>query len=92
MGIVSTAAFAVGASAVPTPITEIEWEGWMWHQYFSLHVSQATESTRLHFMIDTKAMRKLNSDETVMAAMEHTISGSTGMSVRLGTRMLLMLP
>jgi len=96
IGIVTTAAFAVGSSAVPTPITEIEWEGWMWHQLFSLTVGDATAGDRhvspLAFQIDSKAMRKVGSDETIFASIEVVEKGTETLSVILASRMLLKLP
>ncbi len=95
IGIVSTPAFDIGITAVPTPITEIEWEGWMWHQLFSLHSPGAFSATStgsvLRLPIDSKAMRKFDSQETILAVMEVTETGTTAMTVRLGTRLLLKL-
>jgi len=97
IGIVTQAAFAVGISAVPTPITEIEWEGWMWHQFFSVHAHSVTggESNKgpvQVFEIDSKAMRKIGSDEVIYAVYEGTEVGTSAMVITLGTRMLLKLP
>ena len=96
IGIVSAAAFAVGVTAVPTPITEVEWEGWLWHQYFNLHSAVATAAMTgsagiLRLMIDSKAMRKIDTEETIYAALEVTETGGGNMIVRLGTRMLIKL-
>ena len=97
IGIVSAPAFTIGVTAVPTPLTEIEWEGWMYHQFFSLHspaAVQASVSAALFVreMIDSKAMRKFSSDEVIYAAAEFIEHGTASISVRLGTRLLLKLP
>ena len=34
IGIVNSQAFAAGIVSMPTPITESDWGGWMWHQFF----------------------------------------------------------
>jgi len=96
IGVVTDAAFAVGITAVPTPITEIAWEGWMFHQFFSLHVGDATAQDRspnvLRFDFDSKAMRKVGADETIMAVIEMTEVGTEVLKGELGSRMLLKLP
>ena len=95
IGIVTQAAFAIGISAVPTPVTEIGWEGWIWHQFFSYHVMSPTPAAvnGLAFQIDSKAMRKVGSDEVVFAIIETDFEdGTATMVVRLASRMLLMLP
>ncbi len=96
IGIATTAAIGVGVTAVPTPITEVEWEGWLWHQFFSLHATEIdsvnTAQVRQTFMIDSKAMRKLETQDAIYAAIEVTETGSSNMVVRLGSRMLLKLP
>ncbi len=94
IGIVSTPAFSVGVTAMPTPVTEVEWEGWMWHQYFSLTSPVATSdnNARQVFEIDSKAMRKVDSEETFFAAVESTEVGTSTLKTRLGTRMLFKLP
>ena len=91
IGIASAPAFAVGITAVPTPITELEWEGWMWHQIFSVH-SGVSSRDRVAFEIDSKAMRKIGTDEVIYAAWEGTESGTVTSSIALGTRMLVKLP
>ena len=93
---VTTAAFAAGISAVPTPITEVNWEGWMWHQYFQLFSPIAQQASNsgdniLPFEIDSKAMRKVGADMTVFAAVEATEVGAATLTGNLGTRMLLKL-
>ena len=96
IGIVSSAAFAVGITAMPTPITEITWEGWLYHRFFSLHSSDITAGDVDHrnesWEIDSKAMRKLDSDDTIFVAVEATETGTAQLNVRVGTRMLMFLP
>ena len=98
IGIVTDAAFAVGITAVPTPLTEIEWEGWMYHQFISVHGPAGTTafpaiSAGSQIVVDTKAMRKIGSDEVLMAVIEVTedVADAT-LNVRFGSRMLLKLP
>jgi len=94
IGIVTAPAFAVGITAMPTPVTEVEWEGWLWHQWFSLHAVVAAPSAeqRQTFEIDSKAMRKFDSEQVLFAAWEGTESGSVTAQIRLATRILIKLP
>ena len=32
----TTVAITAGAASVPTPITEENWDGWLYHRYFSV--------------------------------------------------------
>ena len=34
--IVSEDAFGIGATAVPDPVADAGWDGWLWHQFYSL--------------------------------------------------------
>ena len=94
IGIVTAQAFGVGISAVPTPVTEVEWEGWLWHQFFSIHAPTAAQvsDNRQVIEIDTKAMRKIGANEVVFLMVEATEVGTSGLIARAGTRMLLKLP
>jgi len=62
IAVVSGDAFAVGTTAIPKPIEDSSWDGWMWHQYFSLKnagtYTTATSSNIQNLEIDCKAMRK----------------------------------
>ena len=95
IGVVSLPAFTVGVSAVPTPITEVEWEGWMWHQFFSLHSTAAFDAggpNRVQIPIDTKAMRKLGTEEVVYLAYEGTEDTTAQLQILSDSRMLVKLP
>ena len=94
IGIVATSAFDAGISSVPTPVTEVSWEGWLWHSFFGVHRSLGdgapSESTDL--VIDSKAMRKQNSDEVLYAAVELTEEGTATADLYLDARVLDKLP
>jgi hypothetical protein len=96
---------AVGVTAVETPITEESWDGWLWHSYFAVKsggIIDGTASTDdnqinggsavLRLPIDTKAMRKLNQEDVIYAAIEVTESGTSTARVHLNSRSLVMLP
>ena len=98
IGIVSTAAATVGITAVPTPLTEINWEGWMFHWTGSLinidnTIDDSIGGGVVRIPIDSKAMRKINDDETLFGVVE--VSGEVGTAVmgfNGSTRMLVKLP
>jgi len=96
IGLVSSAAFTAGATAVPTPINEQGWDGWLFHHFFSVHEDspdgQGSGSAHHRFEIDSKAMRKVQEDETLYAAIEVVEIGTAVMNVFLDTRVLSKLP
>ena len=75
-GIVSDQAFAAGASSVPGPWTDPDWAGWYVWMPFELSLDVAgTPVERLlpadrQYVIDSKAMRKVESNETVVVMAE----------------------
>ena len=98
MGVVTSQAFSTGIGAMPTPITEMDWDGWLWHSFFEVH-GPVVSSTELNspamaqrIEIDSKAMRKLGLQETLFMAAEFTELGTATATIRVGTRVLLKLP
>ena len=92
IGKCTAAAFAVGITAMETPITEANWDGWLWHSYFSVYRGDLdgggnSESTQ-RIVIDSKAMRKFGDEEIIFAAVEVVETGTSVVGVRLDTRML----
>ena len=83
----SSAAIAAGIASVPTPITEIGWDGWLYHTFIQLHGQTATagdsvmDSVRIE--VDSKAMRKLNNEESFYGAIEVTEVGTCVMDFNL---------
>ncbi len=99
LGIVSTAAFTAGVASVPSPLTEIDWEGWLWHHSGAAIQQKAgaeditDPSNSVRIAIDTKAMRKVDSDETLIGVVElGTEIGTASLQFSARTRMLVMLP
>ena len=85
MGIVSDESFAVGASAMPGPWSNPEWEGWFVWETFAFRYEETSgvldnsfpASYQMPF--DSKAMRKIGSGQTMVViaqseASAHTIS------------------
>ncbi len=93
MGIVSAAAATAGVASIPTPVTEAAWDGWMWHQFFFMtngKVGAANGSSWFDKEINSKAMRKLTSDDALVAVVEVTETGDATAELGLLTRILAM--
>ena len=91
----SSAAFAIGQTAVPTPITEADWPGWLYHQFGDCRVVTATiadgvnaSGANFRMEIDSKAMRKQGADETLMAVLEVSEQGTATMEMHGDLRIL----
>ena len=98
MAVVSEQSSAVGVTAVPTPLTEEAWDGWLYHRYFALFANSLTESeflgsdgATLETEIDSKAMRKLQIDQAIFMAIEVAEVGTATMFWSANTRTLVKL-
>jgi len=96
IGIVNEMAFTVGATAVMEPITDADWDGWLYHRFFDLHVGDQTagdiQERPVQFEVDSKAMRKLKQDDVVFAIVEVVETGIAEIDVFFDSRILLALP
>ena len=94
MGIckVTAQAQSVGITAIPGPISEMNWDGWLWHQFISLHDADANvasgASSFQRVDIDSKAMRIFDPEDVIVAMLEVTEIGTAEMDVFLDIRML----
>ena len=92
MGIVSAEAFAAGVASVPEPFTDADWGGWMqWRAFsyqFEFGTAAAVNYPNWNFEIDSKAMRKVESNEVLVQVFE-SIVGAVRVSAPL--RILLKL-
>ncbi len=75
LGIVSDQAFAAGVVSMPEPFSDANWDGWFVWQSFALTLEFITASgtiqpANLQIEIDSKAMRKVSDNETVVAICE----------------------
>ena len=102
IGICTNAAFAVGVSAVPTPITEIQENIWLFHQFIQLRSNvifgggiafgEIPNAGLQQFDVDSKAMRKLRVGDTIYACLEVSESGTATMRGDFDSRVLVKLP
>jgi len=97
IGIVSTDAVSVGVTAIPGPLgPDMGWS-WIYHRLFSMQNSStgadgATGSGSFRFEIDSKAMRKVGPNETLVAVSQVTTeTGTAGARLTLDTRLLVKL-
>ncbi len=95
MALVERNAVAAGVASVPTPLTDVNWDGWFVHQVFlGGQVSAGSETNDLSFdrrTIDSKAMRKAGQDQVLVGIVEHgaAISGTPDIEFWGHVRILL---
>ena len=104
IAVVTLTAFGIGSTAVPSPLDEADWDGWLYHRFFSLLTTgvidggamadtDATNPTTVaaRIEIDSKAMRKIDETEIVTAILGTTEIGTATMNLMLDSRMLVKL-
>ncbi len=97
--VVNEDAFAVGSSAIPDPLADQLWDGWMYHHFFDVHAITGTiadgvnaQVAHQRIEVDTKAMRKTPTEEVVVGKLEVVENGTAVMNVFFESRMLVKLP
>ena len=88
---VSTTAFAIGITAIPGPITDIDDDGWLVYVPFAAStgtVAASLNSVQYHF--DSKAKRKIQDGESVAIVVENA-SSVHGFDIAVHLRLLAML-
>ncbi len=74
VGIVSTEAFTAGIASVPEPFSDADWAGWyVWHAFayrFEFSDASGFNFPNWSFEIDSKAMRKVGSNNTLVVVAE----------------------
>jgi len=91
--LVSEQAGLVGITAIPHPSTDATWDGWLYHRWFHSQflVTSAigTQAEAMHsFEIDSKAMRKIGSEELLALVVEND-DPADAFNVAFGVRFLL---
>ncbi len=88
-------AFNAGVGSIPTPITDIAWDGWLWYQFFSLKsvtgvIADGANANAMvkEYVIDSKAMRKTNGSDIVVGVLETTEAGASTLNAFMDTRLL----
>ena len=94
--VVSESASAAGVASVPTPLTELNSDLWFVHQTMLNSISIAGTvsigDTRsgTQYIVDSKAMRKVNNDEDVVVVVEGSGTGD-GQAISFLGRILVKL-
>ena len=96
IGLVTREAFAAGATAVPGPISEMDWDGWVYHTFFHVHVhatanipQQAPASFSI--AVDSKAMRKWSEGYVLVPVLEQVEHGTAVAEAWFDSRLLVKL-
>jgi len=93
IAVVSSQALAIGVTAVPTPVTDLESDLWFVHQVmlncYQFHTAASVNATYgARYSVDSKAMRRVNDDQDIVFVLENSTIGS-GQIVLLAGRMLI---
>ena len=96
VGIVTASAVATGIASVPTPLTDLGWDGWLYHSFFSAHAEQgpltSAVASGFDFEVDSRAMRKWPDVEMSVVAMFEAVEiGTAALSVFFDSRVLVLL-
>ena len=104
IGIVRSPAFVAGVGSCPTPMAEESSELWLYHRYFMLTAGAAigaavaadndfvnVVTAGVRFEVDSKAMRKLDEDDTIYACLEVQLTGTAVMNWAFNSRTLFKL-
>ena len=96
--LVTDQAFAIGTTAVPGPLAEVDWDGWLFHSFFDVRSVTATEADGFNAVgcvfrmpIDSKAMRIWEDGMTLVGVIEAQESGTATAEVQGETRTLVKL-
>ena len=96
IGVTTVQAFTdIGITALPIPIDDMAWEGWLYHQFFSVHDgldAGADGSGFQRVMVDSKAMRKVGSNEVIFAVHQSVEIGVAVGKIHFDSRALFKLP
>ena len=101
MALVTDEAFAVGVTAVPGPLTDIDFDEWMWWSAFQLTAAIGAVASdepsypltqAIRIPIDNKAMRKFPVGKTLVCVAEATEVGGTVFDASVLVRSLVFLP
>jgi hypothetical protein len=93
--VVSDQASAIGITAVPTPITDLDSDAWYLHQFLStqftlLSAVGFTGGTNKEINVDSKAMRRVEDGFDNIVTVEVS-AGSDGIAIETAGRQLLKL-
>jgi len=95
IGVFTNEAFASGAAAIPGPLTDADYDGWMYHQFIDVHGITLTEADGSNAVvmvqageIDSKAMRIQEDSQTLLGLIEVGEEGTAAAEFWADTRVL----
>ena len=95
LGIVSENASGIGVTAIPTPLADIGWDGWLYHRLFSVKAPTSTvidgPGSLLRVEVDSKAMRKFKSTDVLVGVLEVEELGVATMQLTFRSRVLVKI-
>ena len=95
LGMISAQAFAAGAAAVHSPLSNGDWGGWIWWATGAMRrrTASAELSSVIHseaITIDSKAMRRVENDQLLVCVVETlNAAGAAGILVSAAGRVLV---
>lgn len=94
VGVAPDEAVDVGPTALPDPIIDASWDGWLWHQYVYSFPQSLQIAGSIEPIIDSKAQRRLD-DNVLFLAVSAVSAGGTfptaAFTVGVSVRWLLSL-
>ncbi len=92
IGLVSDRAATTGITAVPHPLTDEEWDGWLWRD--AVYIGASQNATINEWVIDSKAMRKWDDDMTLVVVAENLPINTAGVAalISINGRILVKGP
>jgi len=91
-GVVNRVAGALGITGLPGPASDCGWPGWFAHRFFNQSFlfldATGTQSAGQQYMIDSRAQRKVETEEDIVFMVEN-FSSSSGLRFALSLRMLI---
>ena len=90
--VVTENAFGAGVGSVPTPIADLQWDGWLWHSMGHVFGVAAEGAGFWRQEIDSKAMRKMKEDDIIVAVLEVSQEvGTVTLQTKIKSRTLFKL-
>jgi hypothetical protein len=99
IGVAEEQAFAIGQTAMPSPISEQDWDGWIyWHPLVLGSMATTMQNGNAGYSvvrmpIDSRAMRKLDLGDTIFCSIEFGAKfGTITVDSYFDSRCLFKLP
>ena len=106
IGIFNDQALVAGVASLNSPLTDEFWDGWLWHQYFSVFSTGAISAAGASVSggqqdalaaayrteVDSKAMRKVPVGQSLAVVLETAETGTAVGDWYFNTRVLSKLP